>query len=60
MSPRCEKCDITESRLREIYHTLVGDKAVVESGIEDVGSSAGSQTDVRYFTLLFIRRYYSG
>uniref|UniRef100_A0A1I7X1D3 GOLGA2L5 domain-containing protein n=1 Tax=Heterorhabditis bacteriophora TaxID=37862 RepID=A0A1I7X1D3_HETBA len=46
VSNRCEKCEITESRLRELYHTITGDQTIVESGIEDLSSSAGSQIDV--------------
>ncbi|VDM64815.1 unnamed protein product [Angiostrongylus costaricensis] len=42
---RCEKCDLTEMRLRELYHTVVGDHTLSESGIEDFSSSAGSHVD---------------
>ncbi|KAJ1370517.1 hypothetical protein KIN20_032249 [Parelaphostrongylus tenuis] len=45
MVARCEKCDLTEMRLRELYHTVVGDHTLSESGIEDFSSSAGSQID---------------
>ncbi|KHJ98050.1 hypothetical protein OESDEN_01963 [Oesophagostomum dentatum] len=45
MVGRCEKCELAEVRLREIYHTVIGDHTLAESGIEDLGSSAGSLAD---------------
>ncbi|VDM75070.1 unnamed protein product [Strongylus vulgaris] len=45
MVGRCEKCELAEMRLREIYHTVIGDHTLAESGIEDLGSSAGSLAD---------------
>ncbi|KJH48972.1 hypothetical protein DICVIV_04871 [Dictyocaulus viviparus] len=45
---RCEKCDLTEMRLRELHRTVIGDHTLSESGIEDFSSSAGSIVDVLY------------
>lgn len=45
MIARCEKCELMEMRLRELYHTVVGDHTLSESGIEDFSSSAGSLVD---------------
>ena len=49
MSSRCERCDLVDTRLRELYHTCTGDTTTAESGIEDLGSSAGSSIDVGKF-----------
>ncbi|CAJ0918294.1 unnamed protein product, partial [Mesorhabditis belari] len=45
MSSRCERCELVDARLRELYHTCTGDTTTAESGIEDIGSSAGSLSD---------------
>lgn len=51
MNGRCDKCEQSECRLRELYNILCGDQTSAESGIEDLGSSAGSQIDVNCFLL---------
>ncbi|VDK44610.1 unnamed protein product [Anisakis simplex] len=41
---RCERCELVDSKLKSVYSALTEDNAVqrIESGIEDVGSSADS------------------
>ncbi|WKY14349.1 hypothetical protein Q1695_000138 [Nippostrongylus brasiliensis] len=44
---QCEKCGIAAARLRELYYSVISDQSIAESGIEDLGSSAGSVIDDR-------------
>ncbi|GMR60749.1 hypothetical protein PMAYCL1PPCAC_30944 [Pristionchus mayeri] len=45
LASRCDRCELVDSRLRELYNILCGDQTSAESGIEDLGSSTGSHID---------------